>query len=355
VSTAIVTIGPITAPTPSAYTLTHIRGMGGIDVAASASTDPAAKFLLDGTFELPITTGTGTVYSPFWIAGDVRLASIAQPGAISGLSNAATYVQSLTDSTPSQLVQSAEIAFATEASIFKFADKTPKQQVTTLHVIAEGGALTPLSPSQASPTIYTVTQSLYSYYTSTNPPSAAASSAITAACGATFSTTTPCYVAYLPEGRTRFYRDWDAGFRFRFYDEGSDASGKGTGAYMFPSSATISVGQNEYVTGGEMRGLVLHAGGTLLVPAPQSSSLAGFLYVYGAVDLNLNGKNQNSQQFLLQTAPSTVTASSSSVAVVPVASQTRDRYRFGIAIDLGKLVSLLSKTSSTPSSSSTAK
>jgi hypothetical protein len=343
-ATAIITVGPVPKPASTTYTLNPIRVMGGIDVSASASTDPAAKFLLDGTFEVPITTGNRTIYSPVWIAADVRLSSITQPGQISQASSLAAYVKPLTDSSPSQLVQSGEISFATEFNLLYPKDKTPVQRAMSLHLVTESGVITPLSPSQANPTIYTMTQQLYSYYTGANPPSPAADTAVTAACGATFSTTTPCYIAYLPQGRTRFYRSWDGGLRLRFYDQGSPDS-NGNPTYLFPSAISITAGQNEYVTGGEMRGFVLHAGGTLLVPAPAASSLAGFLYVYGAIDLNLNGKNQNSQEFLLQQAGSSanVTTASSSVAVVSVASQIRDRYRFGVALDVAKLITILTK------------
>ena len=105
---------------------------------------------------------------------------------------------------------------------------------------------------------------------------------------------------------------------------------------------TLSVGQNEYVTAGVMRGFVLHAGGTFLVPGTTGTSLSGALWLYGAIDMNLTRADQSTQQFLLQSASSTVTATSASVAVVPVAAQNRDRYRFGIALDVSKLVTILS-------------
>jgi hypothetical protein len=210
----------------------------------------------------------------------------------------------------------------------------------TIHLIAEGGMVTPLSPNQANPPIYTVTPALYSYYTSAPYPNAAAQTAITQACP-TF-TAGSCYVTYVPEGRTRFYRDWLAGFRFRFYyPADTNTANADSRKYLFPSTATIAVGENEYVTAGHLHGLVLHAGGRVLVPAPYSSKLAGFLYVYGSVDMNINGKNQNSPQFLLQTAATTVTAASTGVATIAVPDQNRDRYRFGVALDLGKLISLV--------------
>jgi hypothetical protein len=343
-----ITQGPLLIgkqPPVTAFTLSPLRVIAGIDVSASASTDPAAKFLLDGAFEESLTTKPSSVFDIFWIASDIRLASIAQPGAISGTSDVATYIKPLTDSTPSQLVQSAEAYFSLEANLMPC--KATKEEdglqcstmkrAKTLHLIAEGGVLTPLSPSQVDPTVYQVSQALYNYYVTDGGSNAAL---IQGVCGSTFATATPCYVAYVPEGRTRFYRSWAAGFRYRSYEQASDASGN-LNQYMFPSSATITIGQNEYVSGGEMRGLVLHAGGTLTVPTTMAPSLSGVLFVYGAIDLNLNGKNQNSEQFLLQTATSTVIATNSTVAAIPVGAQNRDRYRFGLALDVTRLVALL--------------
>jgi hypothetical protein len=306
--------------------------VGGIDVNAAASTDPAAKFLLDLSFEKPMTGVASGYASPLWLSGYIRLASIAQPGAISGAADVATYISPLTASTPSTLVQSAEAQFTFEGKIPSSASSSP----SSIHLIAGGGIITPLSPSQANPTPYQVDQALYNYYNNASATgiAAVAYQAITTACGSTFSATTPCYVAYVPQDRSRFYRNWSTGLTYREYT----SNGNG---YFFPNYLTLSVGQNEYVTAGMMRGFVLHAGGTFLMPGVQASKLAGALWLYGAIDMDLTHTDQSTQQFLLQTAPSTVTATGASVAVIPVAAQNRDRYRFGVALDISKLVSML--------------
>lgn len=319
--------------------LTPFIAVGGIDVSAAAATDPSAKFLLDGSLDIPLLFNASNPFDKWiWASGYIRIASIAQPSSISGISNIATYIKPLTDSTPSQLVQSAEANFDLGARLFSTKSATANTEVDQLLFIANGGVITPLSPTQANPTVYVVNQALYNYYNSgaQNVP-ATSTAAINAACGTSFSSTTPCYIAYVPQDRSRFFRSWSGGFEYKRYLPGSTSDG----SYLFPTTTSITFGQNEYVTGGAMHGFVLHASSLMAVPAPLASSLAGFLYVYGAIDMGVGGGKTISQpQFLLQTAGSTITPSSNNVANIVVGQPNRDRYRFGIALDLGKLYSL---------------
>ena len=235
VSSAAVTVTAAQAPAPatssitSSLTLTPVRLIGGVDVNAAASTNPAAKFLLDVSFEKPIAKNSPDSW--LWMSGYVRLASIAQPGAVSGITNISTYIQPLVASTPSTLVQSAEAEFAVESKLYA-ASSSNTSTPSSLHFIAEGGIITPLSPNQSNPTPYQVNQALYNYYNNPNATGIAAIAyqAILTACGATFSTTTPCYVAYIPQDRSRFYRNWAAGLRYRDYWPQSSSSK----SYFFP-------------------------------------------------------------------------------------------------------------------------
>ena len=337
-------------PAPASATLTPteksklalLRISGGIDVSAAASVDPAAKFLLDGAFESPLMPDKSKpkLDSHLWGSGYIRLASIASPGAVNGVSDVATYVKPLTDSTPAALVQSAEGNVALE---WHFIRQGPahslkgEEQPSLFSAVLNAGVITPLSQSQANPTIYIVSQQLYNSYTAASTSDTVAMTAIQAACGSSFDASTPCYVAYLPQDRTRFYRNYAGGVTYKKYYYNGGAT-KDDDSFGFPGIATLTIGQNEYVTRGQLRGLVLHAGASW----PLAGNLpvgkwAGAVYTYGAIDMNLNGKNQNTQEYLLQTAGSSVTLASNRLAAFSVKQQDRDRYRFGIGVDILKL------------------
>jgi hypothetical protein len=327
---------------PSSQTaLALSRVTGGIEVSSSASVDPAARFILDGAFDFPFSNRDNSLYNTFWGSGYVRLGSIAQPGAVSGVADVGTYIKPLVDSTPNHLVQSVEANFAGEAAFAHFnRNLGALNSFSKVAFQANAGFISPLSTMQANPTIYVVSQAIYNYYTtaaSTNALTAAANAAIVGACGSTFDSTKPCYLANLPQDRTRFFRDYALGFVYKkyYYNGGST---KDNDSFLFPGIASVSIGQNEYVTRGQLRGFVLHADATWPLPSTLSGRFAGGVYVFGSVDTNVSDRNASTQQFLLPTAGSTITLTSSNVAQIPVAQANRDRYRFGITVDLVKLI-----------------
>jgi hypothetical protein len=119
------------------------------------------------------------------------------------------------------------------------------------------------------------------------------------------------------------------------------------GQYRFPGLADLTVGQNEYVTGGKLRGMVLHLGGVMPVPA------ADGIYIFGSMDLGMNfSYNQENTQLLLTPVPSspstTLTYLSPSVNIIPVSQPNRDRYRFGFGIDIMHLIAAVKAKASTP-------
>jgi hypothetical protein len=202
--------------------------------------------------------------------------------------------------------------------------------------IGGGGLITPLSDAEATPTVYIASTALQSYYTSlaASSPSSVNTqngAAITAACTGV----TTCYVAQYPLARNRFFRNYAAGFRIRrFYFNEDD------NAYIFPATFDVTIGQNDYVTGGQLHREVAHFGGS--TPLPGSLSALAGVYVYAYADMELSRSNIPNQQFLLVPASPTITPASANVAAVQVGQPDRDRYRFGIAYDLPTLIKKLS-------------
>jgi hypothetical protein len=316
------------------------RISGGLDVSSSASVDPAARFLLDAAFDFPFSNRNQSLYNPWWGTGYIRLASIAQPGAISGLSSIGTYIKPLTDSTPNKLVQSIEGNFGVEYAISPKRNLGLNNSYSTVAFLIDGGIISPLSVTQANPVVYGVTQEIYNYYTgtaSTNALGSQAAASIISACGKVFDSTKSCYLAYIPQDRTRFFRNYSAGLVIKkYYYKGGNT--KPEDDWTFPGMVSATFGQNEYVTRGQLRGYVLHIEGSWPLPGTLGGKLAGGFYAFGAIDTNVSDQNSSTQQFILPTAGSTVNLTSPGVAIIPVAQPNRDRYRFGLAVDIVKLV-----------------
>jgi hypothetical protein len=335
----------------------------GLNVEAASSTSPQATFLGNVSLDFPFSVGT-TLAKPmadirkahFFLTGSLRLAGMAQPGTLSASAFTSSYYASAVNSTPDKIVQSWEGSISASI-VFKkmnwklgtFDEGTPPSAdypATTLvteSLIATAGFDSPLSASQANPPVYYATTQIQQEFTPTSGP-------WPASCAVTTGSNPPCYVSFIPADRARFYRYYEAGVRLRLY--GEDFTRKMLRA---PGVVDITVGQNEYVTGGGLKGVVAHLAGIMPIPIPK---VDGF-YAFGSIASELNGQVGNGNQLLLIPVPSTANVNylSNSVYDVSVSQPNRDRYRFGFGIDLYKLLSNAkqktdtSGTGSTPSES----
>jgi hypothetical protein len=249
------------------FKTTRYRIIGGVSVAAASSTTPQAQFLGDASAQFPLSfEKTHDLDSLGWIWGDLRIGSIAQPGALSSLqlsSGLSSYV-SPSSAAPSQMVQSIELHSGID---MKLAFTNKSHTPMSVSVIGLGGLITPISTSQFNPVFYQATPSVQSSLEQ-EYPSLNLGTQFTAACNSTTTsngttTTTPrsCYVAFPPADRTTLYHDYGAGIRLKWY--WYDVKER---AYLFPSIFDITAGQSEYVTGGKFSGAVLHLGGSTPIP-----------------------------------------------------------------------------------------
>jgi hypothetical protein len=301
----------------------------GLDVSGASSTDSKAVFLaqamVDWTFlgseDGPNHDGTTSFFA------QLRVAGMAQPGNLSGnigtLSAAATYLSAADNATPDKIVQSIEGSMGIGVQIKHHS--LPDQNLLTGSLVADFGALTPLSASQANPPVYSLTNQILQQYAGQIQGNNVA--------GCAYTTTAPtCYVAFIPQDRTHFYRHYEAGFRVRLYEKA--ASGGNT--YIFPGNLDMLIGQNEYVTKGKLSGFVLHFGGVIPVPK------APYIYGFGAMDTTLSGESlqNDAQQLILDPAPSSsnLTYLSPSVYTIAVGQPKRDRYRLGFGVDIIHLI-----------------
>jgi hypothetical protein len=139
------------------------------------------------------------------------------------------------------------------------------------------------------------------------------------------------YAAFLPSDRDRFYRAYGAGIRLTtMYQDPGDPE-KSTRA---PATYTVTIGQDENVTGGSLRGPVLKF--DVFYPLPLKANGTRYLYFFGMAGLRLT-RAENAAPYVLNPAPAGITGSESSVAIV-AAPSNRDVYRLGVGIDAVSIV-----------------
>ena len=326
----------------------------GVSVSAASSANPTAVFVAASVLDVPVAPKNVSIKNVHnWISGDLRIAGIAQPGAIGGNTSVANYFSTATNTTPDRIVQSAEVQARYGLQFFGWSRYTtaldagtspngdPKPALFTLSFIAGGGAITPLSVNQVQSAVYNITQPIYNCFNQVNfgPPCNAANAGgfpnpngLPSNCNPSTNPnpSNPCYVAFVPEGRSRFFRHYEGGFRLKLYahDYSEDSSNP---QLRFPGIIDLTVGQNEYVTGGIFHGPVVHIGGSLPVPR-----LDGW-YAFGSGDFALQ-KNISEPQILFTQAGGNITLATANVFVVPTPQPNRDRYMLGVGIDLYHLI-----------------
>jgi hypothetical protein len=328
----------------------------GLDVTGAASANPSAVFLGLGLIDMPLMNNSmnpsdsnfknDISYAPWWLTADIRVSGMAQPGALSSsqasTAGMASYLATAVTATPDSIVKSIDSSvsvaynphpwnFHIPTGTFDVGDYTSAhlkapETLLTLSLLANIGAITPMSAKQANPAVYYLTSQIWSYLQ--NNPTLPVSQPVPSSCNPTAGATPTCYVAFIPQDRTRFYRNYNAGLRLKFYPGDYNAN-----QYRFPGMADVTIGQNEYVTGGMLRRLVLHAGGVMPVPM-----LDGW-YIFGSTDAAFAKAGQVNQQLLLSPAPSSanLTLTSAGVYGVTVAQPNRDRYSIGFAVDIAHL------------------
>jgi hypothetical protein len=343
-TTACPTGRPAGAKTIAVVAMKDVAPLGqavlGVDVSAASSASPQAVVLALAVVDVPLKTSAHLWRDNnfLWLSGQLGLKGMAQPGAISGAASAGYYA-SAANATPDKIVQSLDASahfgyqfrrWKIPIETFDVEDTTGNstdgsETLGTFSVIAGGGAVTPLSVSQASPQVFEATPLVLQSTVPVAPTSSFASS-----CGANPAATPTCFVIFTPADRTHFYRYYDIGFRLKLYGED-----KQDNELRFPAIVDLTIGQNEYVTGGRFDGAVLHLGATLPVPRIDSA------FFFGSLDMGLSQSNGGGAQLQLIPAPVTtgLTATSPSVYTILTSQPNRDRYQLGFGIDVFHLLS----------------
>ncbi len=313
----------------------------GVDVSAASSANPQAVLLALTNFDVPLESKFQLSQSHggvIWLSGQLGLKGMAQPGTLSGAASAGYYA-SAANATPDKVVQSVDVSLHLGVQLHRWEipmetfdvnastgnSGGPSKTQATLSIVAGAGAVTPLSVSQSNPQVYEATPLIIQYESPVAPTLSFASS-----CSANPTEAPTCYVIFVPSDRTHFYRSYDAGLRLKLYANDNEDH-----ELRFPAIFDLTVGQNEYVTGGLLHGAVLHLGGSLPIPRIDA------FYMFGAFDFGLSSAIGGGPQLQLIPAPVTagLTAASPSVYTILTTQPNRDRYELGFGIDVFHLFS----------------
>jgi hypothetical protein len=310
----------------------------GVDVSAASSANPQGELLALGIFDIPLKGNVDVCKQKaplVWLSGQLGLKGMAQPGTLTSAASSGYYATAA-NATPDKIVQSVDVSMHLGLQLGRWnipigaldanspgttpGSKGTQGTIAALSLIAGGGAITPLSVSQSSPQVYDATPLILQSEAPVAPLTSFASS-----CSANPTQAPTCYVIFTPTDRTHFYRYYDGGFRLKLY--GTDNPDK---ELRFPAILDLTIGQNEYVTGGLLHGAVLHVGGSFPIPRVDS------FYIFGSFDMGLSNRNGGGPQLQLIPAPATagVTATSPGVYTIQTAQPSRDRYEFGFGIDV---------------------
>ncbi len=303
----------LSAADPPSPSVSINMSVVGLEQAGGSSAAGAQKLFIDVFHSYPLP-----LQLRWW--GDIRIASYPQQ-VNTTLGQAAADLISQFNKTPvNQLAQFGEFRTGLERRVTSSAS-----QKTSLGLIAYFGSLGSLtSPTQ--------TAQVFQMPPDGTPQSAAFNAAFPVSKYPMLGLPATQYVAFTPPARDRFYLQYGAGFRLTA--RSSDSNGN-----TLPGVAMISAsfGQNEFVTGGLLRGMVGTFEAFYPLPLGSGTKVSGVFYLFGRTSLRLGGAGSPSTPLALMPAPQ-VPVTNPNVAVIALPSN-RDLYTIGIGIDAVQLFS----------------
>lgn len=297
-----------------------VRALVGFEQVGASGTPSDQNFL----FDLFITRPTFNNYVRWW--GDVKVASFPQQENTDLVTFGQQFATTFGNLKVNQMAESAEFLTGPEVIITKI----PKKFEVSL--FAGGGASGPNNPAD-NVTVFTV------------PAANSAQSMGFASFVKQFTPNVPTsqYVAFMPESTDRFLREWQGGMRlYTFYNHAQNGLGG------LPASVEFSIGQNEFVTGGHLSGLVGHVAATHPFTFQTSAGKSVTIYLFGEATTAYVRRSYSTALPLAPAVDSSgnpIPITNSGVTIVTVPGNRRDTYRIGVGMDLISVLTSLWGTS----------
>ncbi|HEV2707432.1 MAG TPA: hypothetical protein VGV59_16060 [Pyrinomonadaceae bacterium] len=294
------------------------RAVVGYEQVGASSTKSAQKYFFNLYLSKPVPW-MGKINPDFgqrvrmW--GDIRVTSVPQ----AGTANVATFVpgfaQQVGELRVNEIAQAIEFLAGVEVritgnnSLLPSFDRQTKQKFS-LSLVAAFGTTTPTNPRE--------TIEVFRVFPDAPglPPAARDRE----------------FVAFVSSDRDRFFRQYYAGLRFQtFYFNRYDRP-----MQRFPAMLDLTYGQNEFVTGGRLRGGVFRLDGYFPLPYEEMK----FINLFGTAMLKA-GRTKITDPLILQPAPADTVVPAANVAIITSPQINRDYYRAGVGIDFISFVQAL--------------
>ncbi len=295
------------------------RAMIGVEQVGASSSDSTRKFFLDFYVSraLPLERGNGA--HRWW--GNVRVGSQAIQTAAAISITAADLLGAARELNLNTIAQAAEFQSGYEFQFARAGSRTSfdgRRHRTALGWIVGGGAALPLHPVSSGKAFDFPARGTYGY-----------ERLITLAPELAAALTAPKHLVLTTPDRNNFLRGYFTGIRMStFYDSGNRARSVGT--------VTATIGQNELITGGILRGFVSQVEASYPLPLTwrgRTGASAG-VFIFGRAAFRLNGAHPIAPLFLKDADPAAVVIPETPLIARP---SRRDIYTIGVGFDAIRL------------------
>jgi hypothetical protein len=316
----------------------YTRAIVGIDLSAASSQATKSDAFVE--FNLMASTGKSRIN---WVWVNPRIAAVPQQTSnlLTTVTSSSPSFNSLLNTQFNQLVQSFDVLAGTDVDFWKAripGDATGQDTAITVAFSVSAGFSTPLSVQSQNVQQFSVPNTL----TNTQLQQIFGSN-IPTICAAATSTNCINTVAFVPPDRSRFFKQYYAGFRLKsfYYGDATDGNNNWSGLCtdnsnqpieracgIFPGTVDVGFGQNSAISGGNLHGWVLRTE----VFYPLWFNPAFHLFFTGW--LHLDRHHELASQLPVVLDPATGTINPSQVQSVPLGTVNRDFYRIGAGVDL---------------------
>ena len=315
----------------------YMRTIVGLQQTGASSAESAQRFFLDVFTSRPLSFSynkrggqrkdqLGPLFR-WW--GDVEISSVPKQINDTTVQLVSTFSQSVGNLKVNEIAQSADFDTGLDMRLTSF--HRPFQSASgsdrvSLSLITGGGASGILQTND-TPSIFAVPAAnspqlplFLSIYTKRGFP--------VDANGAPTAT----HIGLYEPDRSHYYRHYFAGFRLMNHNLGQSGGMNDARAAMLD----LTVGQDEAVTGGQLRGPVIRVNAFTPFQFGTGNKANDVIYFFATASLATNPVQTQNRVFLEPAV--NVTATDPTVALVPIRHSTRDSYRLGVGIDLLRLI-----------------
>jgi len=361
--------------TPEHWKYPFMRSVAGLDASAASSRTVQQKFFIEADLMAPFHfPGLGKwkneepLENRWWFWVNPRITSLPQAtnfSALSTLNESGAFFQNLrTQGTVADIAQGFDASAGLEFVLLKprsgipWWDEFPNTRARlSASFIFGGGASTPFSTDKTDITSK-VNQSICDAFNNARTtsftckfPSGATSPVIQV------DSTNKPFITFVTPDRSRFFRRFFAGFRLKSYYFSKDvkadcypptprpeARGDCEAPYnIFPGIMDVTIGQDESITSGLLRGLVFRGEASY----PLSFFPGVHLYTSVYTLLRKNRPSPPFSSFLVQ-APDAGSNNDANTFRFPVPPLSRDYFRIGIGVDILQVIKKFEKGGGQP-------